>query len=53
MRGFLPCNLLLVAAIGAIADPVIPNAQFEKGHDGYPEGWRLTQKDGGDWVRSA
>ena len=52
MRGFL-LNILSVVAIGVIADPVIPNAQFEKGHDGSPEGWRLTQKDGGDWLRNA
>ena len=53
MRGFLLYILLVMAAIGVIADPVIPNARFLKGHDGCPASWRLTQKDGGDWLQNA
>ena len=52
MRGFL-LNILSLLAIGVIADPVIPNAQFSNGHDCCPASWRLTQKDGGDWLRNA
>ena len=53
MRVFLLYILLVMAAIGVIADSVIPNARFSEGHDGSPVGWRLTQKDGGNWLQNA
>ena len=56
---FAACGCLFVVfaahadAHPPVAEVSIPNAQFSNGHDGRPEGWRLSQKDGGDWLQNA
>ena len=44
--------LALLVSFAASADVELPNARFERGHDGRPDGWRLTRVDGGSWHRS-
>lgn len=43
---------VLLGACVAMADG-LPNARFEKGREGRPEGWRLTASGGGDWQRKS
>ena len=44
--------LALLSAFAAKADVALPNARFERGHDGRPDGWRLTREGDGSWHRS-